>query len=152
FRSLQQVPGARSGRILGRELDLGIRPERLAAVADPADRLGEGLVAREAALVLEKDAACRDEPVEVRPLRDLDRLHGPLRVAVPASGERCDRDPAFRLLGDPTDRLEVARRGGREPGLDDVDTEPRELPRDLELLCGRQTGTGCLLAVAERGV
>ena len=120
--------------VLGAELDLGVRPERLAAVADPADRLGERLVARDAELVLEVDVARRDEDVEVRPLGDRDRLDRPLRVAVAAAGERGDRDPALRLLGDPPDRLEVAGRGGREAGLDDVDLEPGELAGDLELL------------------
>ena len=57
--------------------------------------------------------------------------------------------PPRRLLGDPADGLEVAGRGGREAGLDDVDLEPRELARDLELLGGGQAGAGCLLAVAQ---
>ena len=37
---------------------------------------------------------------------------------------------------DPPDGLEVAGRGDREPGLDHVDAQPRELLRDLELLLG----------------
>ena len=94
----------------------------------------------------------RDEHVEVRPLGDLDRLDRPLRVAVLAAGEGGDRDPAPGLLGDPVDRLEVARRGGREAGLDDVDLEARELAGDLELLGGGQAGAGRLLAVAQRRV
>ena len=95
------------------------------------------------------DVARRDEHVEVRPLGDRDRLDGPLRVAVAAAGERGDRDPAARLLGDPPDRLEVAGRGGREAGLDDVDLEAGELAGDLELLGGGQAGAGRLLAVAQ---
>ena len=125
------------------------RAERLAAVADPADRLGERLVAVDPELVLEVDVARGDEDVEVRPLGDADRLDGPLRVAVAAAGERGDRDPALRLLGDPADRLEVAGRGGREAGLDDVDLEPGELAGDLELLGGGQPGARRLLAVAQ---
>ena len=76
------------------------RPERRLAV-DPE-------------LVLEVDVARGDEHVEVRLLGDLDRLDGPLRIAVPAAGERRDRDVLRRLQGDPPDRLEVAR--ARRPG------------------------------------
>ena len=99
--------------------------------------------------MLEVDVAGRDEDVEVRPLGDLDRLDRPLRIAVLAAGEGRDGDPAAGLLGDPPDRLEVARRGGREAGLDDVDLEPRELAGDVELLGGGQAGAGRLLAVAQ---
>ena len=95
------------------------------------------------------DVARGDEDVEVRPLGDPDRLDGPLRVAVAAAGERRDRDPALRLLGDPADGLEVAGRGGREAGLDDVDLEPGQLAGDLELLGGGQPGARRLLAVAQ---
>ena len=85
------------------------------------------------------DVAGRDEHVEMRPLGDPDRLDGPLRVAVAAAGQRGDGH-ALRLPGDPLDGLEVARRGGREAGLDDVDLEPDELAGDLELLGGGQPG------------
>ena len=43
----------------------------------------------------------------------------------------------FVSCGDALDGLEVAGRGGREAGLDDVDVEPRELARDLDLLARR---------------
>ena len=75
-----------------------------------------------AQLVLEVDVAGGDEHVEVRALGDADRLDGPLRVAVPAAGERRHGDAALRLLGDPPDRLEVAGRRGRE-------ARPRSRPR-----------------------
>ena len=42
--------------------------------------------------------------------------------------------------------------GDREPGLDDVDAEPRELLGDLELLAARERDAGRLLAVAQGGV
>ena len=77
--------GARG--ILGGELDLRIRAERLAPVADPLDRGGERLLAGGAELVLEVDVARRDEDVEVRSLGDADGLDRPLRVAVAAARE-----------------------------------------------------------------
>ena len=54
--------------------------------------------------------------------------------------------------GDRLDRLEVAGRGDREAGLDDVDAEPGELLGDLELLGRVQRDAGRLLAVAQRRV
>ena len=53
------------------------------------------------------------------------------------------------LPGDRLDGLEVAGRGDREPGLDDVDAEARELMGDLELLGRVQRDAGRLLAVAQ---
>ena len=90
----------------------------------------------------------RDEDMEMRALGDLDRLDRPLRVAVLAARERCDRDPAACLLRDPPDGLEVARRGGREAGLDDIDLEAGQLARDVELLGRGQAGARRLLPVA----
>ena len=148
---LHEVVDVGARGVLGGELDLGVAAERLAAVGDPLARLGQGLVAVDAELVLEVDVARGDEHVEVRPLGDPDRLHGPLRVAVAAAREGGDGD-ALRLAGDPVDRLEVAGRGGREAGLDDVDVEPDELAGDLELLGRGQAGAGCLLAVPQRRV
>ena len=147
----EQVVDVGPAGVLGRELDLGVGPELAPPVADPLDGLLERLVAVEPELVLEVDVARGDEHVEVGPLGDPDRLDGPLRVAVAAAGERGDGH-ALRLAGDPLDRLEVARRGGREAGLDDVDLEPHELAGDLELLGGGQPGAGRLLAVAQGGV
>jgi len=72
----------------GGELDLRVAAELLPAIADPADRLGERLVARHPQLVLEVDVRGRDEYVEVGPLRDpdcLDRFSG---VTVAAAGQR----------------------------------------------------------------
>ena len=50
------------------------------------------------------------------------------------------------------DRLEVARGGDREAGLDHVDTEPRQLVGDLELLLRVERDPRRLLAVAQRRV
>jgi hypothetical protein len=146
---LEQELRIRARRVLGAELDLDIAPELLAAIGDPADRLSECRLAIDPELVLEVDVAGRDEHVEMRPLGDLDRLDGALRVAVAAARERGDRDPALRLAGDPVDGLEVAVRGGREAGLDHVHLQAHQLAGDLELLGRGETGAGRLLAVAE---
>jgi hypothetical protein len=68
------------------------------------------------------------------------------------SARQSGDDGSLHLAGDRLDRLEVARRGDREPGLDHVDAQPRELVRDLELLDRVQRDAGRLLAVAQRGV
>ena len=149
---LEQVVDVGARGVLGGELDLRVAAELLPAMADPLHGLGQRGLAVHPELVLEVDVARRDEDVEVGSLRDLDRLDRALRVAVAATGKRCHRDAALRLLGNAPNGLEIAIGRGRKAGLDDVDLEPRELPRDFELLGGREACTRCLLAIAERGV
>jgi hypothetical protein len=67
------------------------------------------------------------------------------------AGQAAD-DRALDLLGDRPHRLEVAGRGDREARLDDVDAQPRELLRDLELLGAVEADPRRLLAVAQGGV
>ena len=145
----EQEVRVRPRRVLGAELDLDVPPEGLPPERDPADRLRERRLAIDAELVLEMDVTRGDEDVQVRPLRDLDRLDRALRVPVTTTRERRDRDPAPRLLRDPPHGLEVAVRGGREARLDHVDLEARQLSRDLQLLGRGQAGAGRLLAVAQ---
>ena len=137
--------GARG--VLGGELDRR-RPSALRRSATHSTAGGEHLLAGGAELVLEVDVAGGDEDVEARALGDADGLHRPLRVAV-ATAREGGHGHALRLLGDPVDGVEVAGRGGREAGLDDVHVEAHELARDLELLLGGQRGAGRLLAVAQ---
>ena len=59
---------------------------------------------------------------------------------------------ALHLARDRLHRLEVAGRGDREAGLDDVHAEPRELLRDLELLLLVERDPRRLLPVAQGGV
>ena len=69
------------------------------------------------------------------------------------AGAREARDGrALHRLGDGLDRLEVALAGDREPGLDHVDAEARELIGDLELLPHVERDPGRLLAVSQGGV
>ena len=76
------------------------------------------------------------------------RLPGPVDVLEPGAGQAGD-DRALHRLGDGLDRLEVAVAGDREPGLDDVDPEARELVGDLELLADVERDAGRLLAVPQ---
>ncbi len=70
---------------------------------------------------------------------------------VVAAGQAADRRAADRA-GDLADRLEVAGRGDREAGFDDVDAQIDQRLRDLQLLVEVHAAAGRLLAVAERGV
>ena len=58
----------------------------------------------------------------------------------------------FGALGDLVDGEEVAFRGDREAGLDDVDAHLVEELRDLELFLMGHGGAGRLFAVAQGGV
>ncbi len=61
-------------------------------------------------------------------------------------------DRILGAAGDLADRLEVAFRGDREAGLDDVDAHVVQHLGDLELLLEGHGGAGALLAVAQGGV
>ncbi len=61
-------------------------------------------------------------------------------------------DRVLGALGDLVDGHEVAFRGDRETGLDDVDAHLVEQLGDLELLLMGHGGAGALLAVAQGGV
>ena len=70
--------------------------------------------------------------------------------------KRGAREPAdhgvLGALGDLVDGGEVAFRGDRKAGLDDVDAHLVEQLGDFELLLVRHGGAGALLAVAQGGV
>ena len=67
------------------------------------------------------------------------------------AGEPADHG-VLGALGDLVDGVEIAVRGDREAGLDDVDAHRVEQLGDLELLLVRHGGAGALLAVAQGGV
>jgi hypothetical protein len=102
-------------------------------------------------LVLDVDVARRDEGVDARPLRVLDRVPRGVDVLRVRAREPADDRPVhlarYRLDG-----LEVTRRGDREAGLDDVHPKPRKLVRDLQLLLPVERDPGRLLPVAESRV
>ena len=78
----------------------------------------------------------------------LERLGRALDVAGRRAGERRDHRAAHGV-GDLPDRVELARRGDREPRLDDVDVQSGELLGDLELLRLGQRDARRLFAVAQ---
>ena len=89
--------------------------------------------------------------MDAGPLGILDRTPGGVDVGLVGAGEAADHR-ALDLARDRLHGLEVAGRGDREPGLDHVDAEARELLGDLHLLLGVERDPRRLLAVAERGV
>src|SRR5678809_966772 len=56
------------------------------------------------------------------------------------------------LLRDRIDRLPIAGRGGWEASFDDINLEPGQLARDLQLLVLGHCTAGCLLAIAQSRV
>ena len=152
-RALLDRHGADLGRVLEvgaggvhrRELD--VLDER-ARVRDGRPRLGEDVLAGGAELVDDVDVRRRDERVDPRSLGVAYRAGSSLHVGRLSAGEGGD-DRAVDLARDRLDGLEVAGRGDREAGLDDVDVQPRELVGDLELLGGVERDARRLLAVAQ---
>ena len=61
-------------------------------------------------------------------------------------------DGALDFMGDPFDRLEIARGAEGEPGLDDVHIQPGELLRDHQLFFHIHARAGGLLSVPKGGV
>ena len=149
---LEQVVEVGARGVLGRELDLGVAPELLAPVADPADGLGERGRAVDPELVLEVDVAGRDEHVEMRPLGDPDRLDRALRVAVLAAGQGGDGDPAAGLLGDPPDGLEVAGEAAGKPASMTSTLSRASWRATSSFSAAVRPAPGRLLAVAQGGV
>ena len=80
-------------------------------------------------------------------------IASPAAVDVLLAGAREPADDGvLGALGDLVHGREVAVRGDREAGLDDVDAHGVEHLGDLELLLVRHGGAGRLLAVAQGGV
>ena len=79
------------------------------------------------------------------------RFPCPVDVLEAGAGQAGDRGPAH-ALGDRLDGVEIALARDREPRLDDVGTEARQLLGDLELLAHVQRDAGRLLAVPQRRV
>ena len=89
--------------------------------------------------------------MDAPPLGRLDRLGAAVDVVERGAGEPAD-DGILGALGDLVDGGEIAFRGDRKAGLDDVDAHLVEQRGDFELFLVRHGGAGALLAVAQGGV
>ena len=137
-----------AGRVHRRELDVVTQRPR---VRDRRARHALDVLTRVLHLVLDVDVRGRDEGVDARAFGVLERSPGGVDVTGESACEPRDHRPVD-LARDGLDRLEVARRGDREAGLDHVHAETRELLCDLELLLRVQRDARRLLAVAQRRV
>jgi hypothetical protein len=127
---LHQVVPVGARRVLRRELDVFAVPARLPH--GPIDLL-ENPLAAHAQLVLEVDVAGRDEGVDARLARALERLRAALDVGRAGACQPADRGLA-QGLGDAGDGLEVPLARNREARFDHVDAELLELTRERQLL------------------
>ena len=142
---LAEEVGVGAARVLGRELDVvGV----LARLPDRRARPGQHVLAGGPELLLDMEVRRRDEDVDPAPRRGPQRLAGELDVALVAPRQRGDDRPAD-LVGDLLDAPEVAVGRGGEARLHDVHPERVELPGESQLLLGRETVAGSLLAVAQ---
>ena len=138
--------GARG--VLAGEFDVrDLRP----GVGNSIAGLLDDLLGRHAELVLHVEVARRDEDMEAGTLSVLEGLPRRVDVALLRAIERRDRAAAY-VLGHEANALNLAGRGHCEAGLNDVDAEPFELARDLQLLLRVQANARRLLAIAQRGV
>ena len=132
-RRLQHVGGeldVRACRVHRRELDVLAQRARM---GDRRSRLRMHVLARGLELVDDVDVRGRDERVDARALGVTHGLPCALDVGCLRPCQAGD-DRAVDLACDRLHRLEVTGRGDREPSLDHVDAESRELVGDLELL------------------
>ncbi len=138
----------RAGAVLARPLDV------VGMVARPGDLRDHhlvDLVRLLLQLVLHVHRRGRQEGVDAPARRRLDRLGAAVDVLGRGAGEPADHG-ILGALGDLMDGGEVALRGDRKAGLDDVDAHVVEQFGDLELLLVGHGGAGALLAVAQGGV
>ncbi len=138
--------GARG--VLGRELDVRAIP------FGPLDALhggGDDVLLGHFELVLAVDGAGGEEDVNPRLFGILDGLPGAVDVFVTAAGQAADHRASY-VLGDPTDRLEVAGRSDGETRFDHVHPEFNQGFGNLHLFLEVHARSGRLLAIAERGV
>ena len=95
--------------------------------------------------------AGRDEGVDALALRRPEGFGGAVDIAMAGPSQAADRRSGDQL-GYFVDRREVAVRGDRETGLDDVDAHAFEHLGDTQLLFQVHRRAGRLLAVTQRRI
>eukprot|EP00955_Chlamydomonas_euryale_P008138 86396-Chlamydomonas_euryale.AAC.6 len=147
----------RAASILWAELNVGAA--KAAQVLHGSDRVVNDFLAAHAQLVLHVDLAGGDERVHARQLRALNGVPRALQVRNPGATQTTDdrhvaifTDIVADHVGDLLHRQEIIIGSDRKSGFNYVNAELGELARNVELLFGRERGTGRLLAVAQRGV
>jgi hypothetical protein len=116
------------------------------------DRRADNFLLRHLQFVLPMNGTRGEKDVNARPFDTGEGFPGSDNIVLSAAGQRADGGLAAKLAGDLTDRVKVSRRGDRETGLDDVDTEFDKSFGDAQFFGRRHAASGGLLAVAERGV
>ena len=137
-----------AGAVLRRPLDVvGVA----ARAGDLRDHHFVDLVRLLLQLVLHVHRRGGQEGMDAPALGRLDRLGAAVDVLEGGARQPADHR-ILRALGDLVHGGEVALRGDREAGLDDVDAHVVEQFGNLELLLMGHGGAGALLAVAQGGV
>jgi hypothetical protein len=145
---LDQIFRVRARRVFGGELDVVHVAARL---PHRAIHFLENPLATHPELVLEVDVARRNERVDARVPRRLQRLGRAFHVIVSGARKAADLDLS-QLPGDRLDRFEIAATGDGKARFDRVHPQPFQLTRESELLGEVHAATRRLLAVAKRRV
>ncbi len=123
----------------------------VARTGDLRDHHLENLVRLLLQLVFHVHRGGGQEGVDALAPGGLDRLGAAVDVLRRGARQAADHR-VLRPLGDLVDGGEIAFRGDRETGLDDIDTHIVQQFGDLELFLVGHGGAGALLAVAQGGV
>ena len=149
LHDLAQERVLRPAAVLRRELDVG---RDRAGQADGGRGLLDAFACGDVELVLEMDGGGGQEHVQARRARrPFQGAAGGRDVGLLGAAQRRHRRPAD-LLPDGPHGLELARRGDREAGLDDVHTQALELAGQDQLLRRVHAAARRLLAIPQRGV
>ena len=144
FDDLGEEPRLGARGVFGRELDV------VAEVTCPryfVTRAADDLALCHSQLVLAVDLAGGQKDVDARPGGVTNGIPGSFDVAAGCPCQPRD-DRSFDLAGDGRDCFEIAGRGDREAGFDDVHAEFGEGAGELELLLDAHARPRRLLAVA----
>ncbi len=157
----RRCPGLDGGfHAAAEEIGLGARRvhRRPFHIVGMAARAGDGsddgfvnLLRAHLQLILPMQRRGADEGMNAPPFRVLQRLAGPVDILRIRACQAADHR-VLHELRDLGDGIEIAVRGSRKSGLDDVDAHLVEHLRDVELFLMRHCCAGRLLAIAQRRV